>query len=472
VTDDIINANACYTIATQAHSTESGFVNLYKQFVQNGGNLVLQCASINTFENDANGHFQTTLPGYSVFGTNDSTQISTPHVYPEGSMPFNQFIGILGDQDGAITDYAYAPGGGPANGNRVSVRNTTGDEADPTIDHSNKFVATVSQLLGPGLAGGAVFALGGHDYDRGNASAIENINGRRMVLNALFVPVTRPNSCGLNQANVLGFKSVRRLVDLDGGPLGAGDTVRWTIDYINNSPIDVTDFQIRDIVRANLTLVPGSNQVTGVSANSIAARNPLYDGIGDDASSDLLAGGGLLKAGGRITVIVDMIINPGTPSGTVMANQTSATGTGVVTLALSDNIDATNTSIFGPGVGPPPGSILQNQNPASIDPTTVTILAPSAADASIDGMVRDSNGIGINKAVITIVNAETSETRRVMTNAFGYYIATDLQAGDVHVVSVSHKRYSFPTPSFTFTLNDNVSGLTFVAGLPDSRGSR
>ena len=82
-------------------------------------------------------------------------------------------------------------------------------------------------------------------------------------------PVSRPQVCGLEQANVLGYKSVRRIVNLDGGALGAGDTVRWTIDYINNSPVDIPNFQIRDIIQANLTLVAGSNQVTFVSAGQL-----------------------------------------------------------------------------------------------------------------------------------------------------------------------------------------------------------
>ena len=171
-------------MATQAHSTDPQFVNLYKQFTQSGGNLLLQCASINTYENNANGHFQTTALGYSVFGTNDSTDVNTTLLYPEGSMPFNQFIGVLANQDGAITEYAYAPGGGPANGNRVSVINSA--------PQANRFVATVSQLNG-NVAGGTVFELGSHDYARPNTEqpaqpTIAMLNGQRMALNAVFVP--------------------------------------------------------------------------------------------------------------------------------------------------------------------------------------------------------------------------------------------------------------------------------------------
>ena len=189
VSDDIINASACFTLATQAHSNTPEFVSVYKLFVQSGGNLLLQCQSIATYENNPAGLFQTTA-GYTVFGTNDPfSAVDTTLLYPEGAMPFNQFIGILGNQDGAVTEYAYAPGSGPANGNRISVVNSP--------PHGEKFVATASELPGTSQEGRNVFELGGHDYERNGADLIQNINGRRMTLNTAFVPPTRPSSCGL-----------------------------------------------------------------------------------------------------------------------------------------------------------------------------------------------------------------------------------------------------------------------------------
>ncbi len=470
VTDDIINSSSCFSIATQAHSTDPTFVDLYRQFVVSGGNLLLQCASVETFENHMSGHFQTTNPGYSLFGTNaPANAVDTTLIYPEGAMPFNQFIGILANQDGRVTEYAYAPGGGAANGNRISVRNSGAD--------SDKFVATVSGANGPSSAGGSVFELGGHDYARNNtvfpvATALSMINGRRMYLNSLFVPVTRPQACGIEQANVLGYKSVRRIVNLDGGALGAGDTVRWTIDYINNSPVDVPNFQIRDVIQANLTLVPASNVVTFVSAGSSASRNPAYDGVGNDATSDLLAGGALLKVNGRIQVVVDMVVNVGTPNFTVLRNQTVASGATLVSSANSDNVDATNIDIAGPGSTPPSDSVPQPQNPASIDPTIFTIAGPTAASVSIEGSVRDSNGNGIFNALVTATNAANGVATSVRTNSFGQYLIEDLQAGDLYVVRVQHKRYRFPNATVTFTLNDNVTGLAFIGNLPEAKGGR
>ena len=470
VTDDIISPTSCFSIATQAHSTDPTFVNQYRAFVQSGANLLLQCASIGTFENNANGHFQTTIQGYSLFGTNaPSNAVDTTLVYPEGAMPFNQFIGILANQDGAVTEYAYAPGGGPANGNRVSVRNSGAD--------ADKFVATVSGINGPNAAGGMVFELGGHDYTRTTtgASAISRINGSRMFLNALFVPATRPAACGVEQPRVLGFKSVRRAIpDASlGGPIKVGNTVEWIVDYINNSGVSVPNFQIRDIVQANLTLVAGSNLVTVVTPGSTATRNASYDGIGNDSTSDLLAPGAFLAVNGRIQIKVRMIPNINTPAVTILRNQTSATGTGLIpgTSLNSDNVDTTSIDIAGPGTTPPAGSVPQTMNPASNDPTTFP-LAPTAASVSIEGSVRDTNGNGIFNALVTAMNAANGVATSVRTNSMGQYLIEDLQAGDLYIVTVQHKRYRFPNGTVTFTLSDSVTGLAFIGNIPEVKGGR
>ena len=481
VTDDIINTTACYTLATQAHSTSSEFVDLYRQFVLSGGNLLLQCASVNTFENNTNGHFQTTAAGYSVFGTGTLSfptgpAVDTALVYPEGAMPFNQFIGILANQDGAVTEYSYAPGGGPVNANRVSVRNSG--------DHADKLVATVSELASPGTAGSAVFEIGGHDYNRidTGASLISRLNGQRMILNTIFVPVTRPNSCGLQQATVNGYKSVRRFNNRQGGPpLVAGDTLEWTIDYVNNSQVAVSNFQIRDEISAvegvltgNLTLVAGSNTVIVLGGGATASRNPEYDGIGDDTTSDLLAPEAYLPVGGRIQVKVRTTINltgPGgqpLPDGLTLYNQTLARGPQITGAVKSDAIDFTNTAIFGIDT-PPADSIPQFQNVGILDPTTARIQSPTAADISIDGQARTTADAPIENVLITVLNAATGDIRTARTDSNGYFVVEGLEVNTVYIVSARHKRYSFPDGPITLNLTDSVTGLGFVGKIPSTK---
>ena len=472
VTDDIIKPDSCYTLATQAHSESSAFVSLYRQFVMTGGNLFLQCASIETFENNPSGHFQTTGAGYTIFGTSPSTgAVDTDLLYPEGSMPFNQFIGTLANQNGRVTEYAYAPGAAAANGNRVAVRNSG--------SHSSKFVATVSELGAPGTPGGVVFELGGHSYADPDAnesdSLLSRLNGQRMLLNAVFVPVTRPAECGLQQAEVLGYKSVRRFNTRNGGPpLIAGDTLEWTIDYVNFSAVDVTNFNIRDQIgvingtnHGNLTLVAGSNQVTVVSGGAVATRNASFDGVGNDATADLLANGAFLPVGGRIQVKVRTTINllgsnaQPLPAGTMLWNQTVAIGAQIVTAVKSDAIDQTNTTIFGID-SPPADSVLQSQNVGILDPTIARIAGPTAADASIAGEVRSKTGTPIANALVTVTNAATGQSKAMRTDAMGRFEISDLELNDLYVVTAQHRQFAFADGPVTFQLADSVTGLAFI----------
>lgn len=476
--EDIDQAGSCFTLATQGHQTNPAFVNTYRQFVTAGGNLILQCASVGTFENHPSGHFQTTPPGYTLFSSNNppANEInSNAFVFPEGSMPFNQFLGLLADQDGAVTEYAYAPGAGPANGNRVSVRNSGAN--------SNIFVATVSQVNGPDAIGGAVFEFGGHDYARPDSipesdSELAMLNGQRMQLNTLFVPAG--TVCTPNPLSVLGYKSVRRINPRQGGPpVVPGDTLEWTIDYVNTSQDNHLNFQIRDIIgefNGYLTLVPGSNIVTITQGGATAARNPAYDGVGDDASADMLAEGAFLPPGGRIQVKVQTIINANVlidnPSGYTVFNQT--TGRSQLLLPTpstkSDAIDTTNTNIFGVDT-PPPGSVSQTQNGAIINPTMVP-LGPTAGEVSIEGRAINSDGAGIRNALVMVIRASNGEITQVRTNSTGFFRVEGLDAGGTYLVSLRHKRYVFPTEPLVLTLNDNVTGLTFTGQRPGLKVGR
>ena len=101
------------------------------------------------------------------------------------------------------------------------------------------------------------------------------------------------------------------------------------------------------VLTGNLTLVPGSNTVTVLSGGSTATRNANYDGLGNDATSDLLAPGAFLPIGGRIQVKIRTTINltgPGGqphPDGQTLYNQTIASGSQLVSTVKSDSIDAT-----------------------------------------------------------------------------------------------------------------------------------
>lgn len=80
---------------------------------------------------------------------------------------------------------------------------------------------------------------------------------------------------------------------------------------------------------------------------------------------------------------------------------------------------------------------------------TITTLAPTAASASIGGAVLTDSGQAVSRALVTVLNTETSESITVRTNQFGYFRIEDLPVGQFYTMSVSHKQYIFEPQSFT-----------------------
>ncbi len=472
VTDESMQKDSCYTIATQAHSTSTLWVSSYNAFVRNGGNLLLQCASINTFENNPTfGLFQTTA-GYSVFGVNADNATTGPLVYPNGYMPFNQFIGELnGNQQGAISDYRLAPGSAFRPNTQIAARHTTGsiqNIPNGTDIPSTDLVATVTKYENAGRPGGYVFELGGHDYDRvpGDPNAFSNalndINGRRMILNTLFVPVTRPCS-ELQIPQVRGYKWVSQTTDPDGNGLDQGDTVTWTVVYTNVGEAAVSNFQIEDILPAGIALTAtGAQTVTVSGAGTSATKNAAYTGAGNN---NLLSAGAILAKNGKITVTIPTTI---TVLEGIFKNWPTASGGGMPESGVrTDDLDDNDTVVYAGGNVHPVGSIdqtvWQDPNSSVLEPTVIAILGPSAAESSIVGRVQTTGGIGISGARLALTNATTGETRSAITNSFGLYTFEGLETGSFYVMSVSHKRYRFADAQRAFTLNDNISGFDFIA---------
>ena len=88
---------------------------------------------------------------------------------------------------------------------------------------------------------------------------------------------------------------------------------------------------------------------------------------------------------------------------------------------------------------------------------------PSAAPASAGGRVLDSYGRGISGARMTVQNATTGETFTTYTSPFGYYNFVDLESPNFYFLTISSKRYTFANNMVTFSLDDNLTNLDFVA---------
>ncbi|MGB2750851.1 MAG: carboxypeptidase-like regulatory domain-containing protein [Pyrinomonadaceae bacterium] len=93
----------------------------------------------------------------------------------------------------------------------------------------------------------------------------------------------------------------------------------------------------------------------------------------------------------------------------------------------------------------------------------LTVLPPTAANASISGRVTSAEGRGIRGAVIRIQSSDGTVNRVVMTNSFGYYMIPDMETGITYVISIQSRRFVFEPASVVYTHQDQIADLNFRA---------
>ena len=117
-------------------------------------------------------------------------------------------------------------------------------------------------------------------------------------------------------------------------------------------------------------------------------------------------------------------------------------------------------------IGSTPGlKTLTITNPDGQQTTTsITILpGPTAAQVSASGRVLNAAGTGIANAIVTVAT-ETGQRRSAITNAFGFFRFDNLLAGQTYIFTVSHKRYTFGSPSQAINLSEDRDDIVFIAG--------
>lgn len=88
---------------------------------------------------------------------------------------------------------------------------------------------------------------------------------------------------------------------------------------------------------------------------------------------------------------------------------------------------------------------------------------PTAAEVSISGRVTTSEGRAIRGATITVTGNSLSEPLIVPMGRLGHYRVDGLTAGEIYVVTVSSRRFTFTLPSRVVHLVDSVDDIDFVA---------
>jgi len=209
----------CFSVATEPHNGSNTGVPAMRSFIENGGNFIAQCLSVNTYENSpAAGHMMTTL---GLVTNNIDNVIG----YPNPDAGLSQFEGALEQKPGGSEqDFRLATG---------SVFQPSAHVLGNDIGASPATYASMGVKLSAG-EGGMFFTLGGHNYS-GNSN-IGYVNGRRILMNAVLTPPARPAGCNLGipvpDLTVLKFHT---------GAVARLDTVHYTLQVSNVGDVSTVD---------------------------------------------------------------------------------------------------------------------------------------------------------------------------------------------------------------------------------------
>ena len=122
-----------------------------------------------------------------------------------------------------------------------------------------------------------------------------------------------------------------------------------------------------------------------------------------------------------------------------------------------------NISTVGATAGPKSITITNPDGQSATGNNLVTILAPTAAGATIAGRVSDSRGFGLRNVAIRIVSQDGTRDVTAITNSFGYYRVDGLPSGQAYLITPVSSRYTFSPQNRLLTLNEDVLELGFTA---------
>jgi uncharacterized repeat protein (TIGR01451 family) len=187
---------------------------------------------------------------------------------------------------------------------------------------------------------------------------------------------------------VVGFKSAKLTDSNNDTKINPGETVTWTIDYVNTGTVDVTNFQIIDLLPTGVTKSGAPTFSIGGSGQVIPTLNSGYTGTNViPGTTDKLFDAAIdLKAGGMIKVIIPVTINTGIIG--TLSNQATATADNLPSIGIkTDNAGVTTDlpitiQVLPYSISIPRSSVFQTTTTA-IDLTTITVEEAVAASPNL-----------------------------------------------------------------------------------------
>lgn len=146
---------------------------------------------------------------------------------------------------------------------------------------------------------------------------------------------------------------------------------------------------------------------------------------------------------------------------------TATTANQTTQLGDDDSSDSDSTMVFNPA-GSPAGIypvIAVTTGGAGSNNHTLDagfMATPTAANVSIEGQVFTAAGNGIRNARVTLVEQDGA-VHETTTGSFGHFSFDQVQAGQTVMITVNAKRFSFSDPTRFLSIQENVTGLYFMA---------
>ncbi|HEY0426363.1 MAG TPA: lamin tail domain-containing protein [Pyrinomonadaceae bacterium] len=135
-------------------------------------------------------------------------------------------------------------------------------------------------------------------------------------------------------------------------------------------------------------------------------------------------------------------------------------GSGVNNTATNAPAPSTTTSDQRNGAGA--DTDVDSTDFAALAPTPQAALLPTAASATLQGRVITSDGSGISKANVVLIDS-AGVSRTVLTSSFGYFTFEELPTGQTYTISVQKKLYQFNPATRAITLNEDLTDFEFRA---------
>lgn len=304
-----IDTLSCFTFASEPHWDKTNYVandslrirNL-DFFLRTGGNFLAQCVALRTFENFPEYYFLTT----NGVNTYNAAANAANVQYANNDMPVMQLHGLYLNDGGSVNSFIPSIGSNWQSSSYKGIffmQNVIGDAALDSVLH-----VAVRKVIPNDHVGGNLIYLSGHNYD---GTSIDQVNGRRVYLNAVFMPVLRTLPMGSAYANSPVLCQGDTLKLFLNPPAGSGYTYLWTgpngfTSTQQNPVIPNFDASKAGLYRVTLTTTQGCRFT--YPAFTIA----MYDAIGDINAISTIAGCVTSEGGQCVLDVTEPLTGTGT----------------------------------------------------------------------------------------------------------------------------------------------------------------